>query len=278
MDLNKLKMKKELREKFRAEIFEDIPTCKLVPLDREMLDEILRTGIVILGGKGCGKSNVAKIITSEIIRKQDTTIQCKIIDKCQNWVHGFEPILYQELDSETESIYFGDDHILFNAHFRSSKEIKMYAAKMVGMDYEMQWIYKREGLMDNWILYIIEEAQNILGRYGLTGKEGQEWMTFISEGRNFNMNFIFIGQRAADIAAQAVERCQGYFFGKMTGDNDLKKIQRICGKNEAIHEIVPTLDVGQFIYWNGEEAKKFIDIPYYQVATKPMLWDGRGGI
>jgi len=278
MNLERLRERRKLRERFRAEIFEDIPICSFNPIPTELVNDILRSGLVILGGRGTGKTNVAKIINSEIIKNQSGYIQCKIIDKCQNWVHEFEPILYQNLDMNTNSLYFGDNHILFNSHFRSRSDIKSVIGKMVGMDYELQWKYKEHGVMDNWILYTIEEAQNILGRYGLTGKQGEEWMVFISEGRNFNMNYIFIGQRAADIATQAVERCQGYLFGKMTGDNDLKKIARICGKTEGVHEIVPTLDIGQFIYWDGEMARKIIDVPLYESPTTPVLWNGRNGI
>jgi len=273
-----LRTRRELREKFRTELFGDMPICRISPLPDDLLKSILRSGLTILGGRGTGKSNVAKIINSEIIRKQNGHIQCKIVDKVANWVREFEPILYQNLDSDTEEIYFGDDHILFNAHFRSRSEIKQMVGKMVGLDYELQWLYKEHGVMDNWILYTIEEAQNILGRYGLTGKQGEEWMVFISEGRNFNMNYIFIGQRAADIATQAIERCEGYLFARMTGDNDLKKIARICGKDEGVHEIVPTLDIGQFIYWDGESARKIVDVPLYETSTRPMLWNGRNGI
>lgn len=278
MNVEKLRERREIRERFRTEFFDDIPTCTISPLPNELLESILRSGLTILGGRGTGKSNVAKVINAEIIRRQNGYIQCKIVDKVANWVRGFEPILYQNLDPDTEEIYFGDDHILFNAHFRSRSQIKQMIGKMVGLDYELQWKYKEHDVMDNWILYTIEEAQNILGRYGLTGKQGEEWMVYISEGRNFNMNFIFIGQRAADIATQAIERCEGYFFGRMSGDNDLKKIARICGKDQGIHEIVPTLGIGEFIYWNGERARKIVDVPLYEPTTVPVAWNGRNGI
>ena len=70
------------------------------------------------------------------------------------------------------------------------------------------------------------------------------------------MGFIFIGQRLADISTKVVERAQGYLFGRTTGDNDLQKIRRICGKSSEVHLKVSRLGLGEFIYWNGVTAKQ----------------------
>lgn len=200
---------------------------------------------------------------------------------CQNLVHGFEPIFYQHINYDTrvpDDIYFGDDHFLYDIELSNVDEIKEIIGMIATTDFELQREYKKEYVMDNWILYCIEEAQNVIGTHALNGQSGKAWLKMISESRNFNMNFIFIAQRLADVSTKAVERCQGYLMGRMTGDNDLKKVQRICGKEIDVSTIIPKLELGEYIYWNGIEAIRIVDTPKYDISTKPIKWRGGMGI
>lgn len=58
-------------------------------------------------------------------------------------------------------------------------------------------------------LWIIEEAQNLLGRW-----INPTSLRAISEGRNYGLCFAFSTQRLADLSTQAVERCNAYLLGK----------------------------------------------------------------
>lgn len=291
---NALVKKRELRSQYLRELVASLPTKPLLPLDEEMVENIERSGLMIVGGRGTGKTNVAKVIASQLINSQNGNIQVKITDSCQNWMHQFEPIYYQHINDDTLipvtlnpvlgntsgacDIYFGDDHFLYDIEYEDIDLIQEFIGTMVSVDYGIQRTYKKHGVMDRWIIWIIEEAQNVLGTYALNGKKGKKWLKMISESRNFNMNFIFIGQRLADISTKAVERCQGLLMGRMTGDNDLRKIKRICGKDTGVHEIVPTLEIGEFLLWDGEEATKVVDVPLYETTQKPIPWKGGMGL
>jgi len=143
------------------------------------------------------------------------------------------------------------------------------------------------GVLFNWILYVIEEAQNVLGRYSLSRNTGRLWMKMISEGRNFGLGFVMIGQRGSDLSASVVERAQGYLFGRASGENDRRKIRRIVGDakikerfgdgeewkrvtGEKISEEVARLEVGQFIYFNSQFGR-LIQFPLYKTDGKPLL-------
>jgi len=281
MSREHLARKRELRQRYVEELLETLPTMSILPLPEVILDGLKQHGGIVVGGRGTGKTNLAKVITSQIIGGENGNIQIKIADSAQNWVHGYEPIYYQHLNMDTEfpeDIYFGDDHFLYDLEFWDVDEIQDIIGTLVATDYDIQRLYKKENLMDTWIIWCIEEAQNVLGTYAMNGARGKRWLKIISESRNFNINFLFVGQRLADISTKAVERSDGYFFGKTTGDNDLKKIKRICGKDSGVHEMVPTLDVGEFIYWNGAEAYKLVDVPLYVPTTRPTLWRNGMGI
>lgn len=242
-------------------------------LPEPILREIVKTGLCVLGGRGVGKSNLVKVLIREII-KLYPAIQPKIFDTCCNWKWEFEKILYQYITNGTRYVYSGKNPILFDMDFISADKAMDFVGKVTLNDYIQQRKKKEKlgGYNDRKILMVIEEAQNILGSYSLRRKKGKVWMKLISEGRNFGLGFILIGQRASNISTSALERMQGLFLGKMVSDNDLAKVRRICGRDSEMAEKVKNLDdVGDFIYWNGSSGYRF-NCPKYETDTQPILW------
>lgn len=256
-------------------LYKSTPIDDLIP--EEVLKNILDTGLVVVGSKGTGKSNVVKCIVSEII-KRNLNIQCKIFDTCCNWRNSFEPIPMQELNESSylTPIYNGKESILFDVQYDDPELIEQKIGEMVYIDFRDNRLKKNiYGSIPDWKLYIIEEAQNVLNTYSLNKKDGRMWLKSISEGRNFNLGFIFIGQRLADISTKVIERAQGYLFGKMTGDNDLKKVKDICSKKIANR--VKELKQGEFIYYSGKKQIQLLLAPEYTSNTKPILYTPKMG-
>jgi len=246
-----------------------LQTMSVNPLDERIKDAILSTGVGVFGSGKCGKTNLVKIIAGQL--HQDPNIQLKIFDKAQNWVHEFEEILYQDLDIftlEREGFYFGDQPILFNCRVTNPREIRTIISEIVGYDYDLHWEFKEVEEMERWIVYVIEEAQNILGSIGIY----DIWNTFISEGRNFNMAFIFIARRMAQVSTKARENMQSFIWGRMLGENDLKKIRQVAGKEIA--EAVQELPRYEFIYYCAGEPYRIVDVPLYEAQGMPIRWDG----
>lgn len=255
------------------------------------MEEMLKSGLVVVGSKGCGKSNAVKEIISQILTGKALTekiARCKIYDTCQNWRHEFERIPFFEVD---EYIHVDDyliqgennDVILYDFELSNVDDIMHLVGESIKRDFATNREMKKRGSgsIPYWDIYCIEEAQNVLGSYSLNKDTGKFWLKAISEGRNFNMAFIFIGQRLADISTKAIERAQGYLFGKITGDNDKNKIRRICGKIITVdnnHDVdirakISSLKQGQFIYWNGVQGWT-IDFNLYKSNTKPYQING----
>lgn len=247
-------------------------------LPMPILLEILKSGLVIAGGKGEGKSNSAKVLLAEIMRQVDQLpfeIQCKIFDTACNWRWMFEPILFQEVKDGSRYIYNGKKDILYDVAMTDEDVVMNFIQKIVMNDFEAQRQKKIAVNGDRtkfgWKLYCLEEAQSSLSRFSLIRRNGKRMLKSISEGRNMNQCYIVIGQRLAEMATGLIERCHGMMFGKMVGANDLRKIRNKCGAESGIAEEVKQLDVGQFIYWNGNSAYKFY-CPEYIVDTQPVEW------
>jgi len=246
-------------------------------LPSKILNGILKGGLVIVGGKGCGKSNAGKVFTAEIIRKQPLPIQVKIFDTASNLRWDFEDIIYQEITEKTRYFYDKEDnHVLFDIALINDDDILKFMERVVMNDYLKQRARKAElgGHNDKWILYMVEEAQNIIGTHSLMRRSGRRLLKLFSEGRNFGLSFIFIGQRLADVSTKAIERCNGYLYGRMTGDNDLAKLKRIVGRKSPIVSNVQKLDAGkgQFIFYNGMSTYN-VQVPLYDAkGMKPKLF------
>jgi len=254
-------------------------------LTTEIIQEILDTGLIIIGSKKCGKSNSAKIIASEMIKNLE--FQIRVFDSCANWRHEFEPIVYTVMNEDTRYYYSGEKNVLYDLEYMDIEESMIRIGQIAQNDYIKQRYLKNNGGMKRWIIYFVEEAQNVLGTYSLTKQTGKLWVKLISEGRNFNQAYILIGQRMAEISARAVERAQGYLFGRASGDNDRKKISRIVGDARIkerfgdgedwktvtegeIGDEVARLERGQFIYYNGRFGR-LIHFPLYKTDSKPLL-------
>lgn len=238
-----------------------------------ILNGILKTGLVVVGGKDTGKSNAGKVIASEIIRNQPLPIQVKFFDTASNLRWNFDPILYQSIDEKTRYFYDGNEHILFDIALVDEVDILSFIERVILTDYYRMRERKEElgGHIDKWILYMCEESQNLIGSYSLMRREGIRLLKFFSEGRNFNQSYILIGQRLADVSTKAIERCNGYLFGKMTGDNDIAKLKRIVGRDSAIVNDIKKLEVekGQFLFYNGNSTYDFNCPKYDSKGEKP---------
>lgn len=242
----------------------------VVPLDATIKADILESGIFVSGGPKSGKTNLVMDIAGQLMK--DDNIQLKVFDSAQNYVHNFENITYQDLDIDTlenEGFYFGDQSILFNMNIVTPKDSKKTISEIVSYDYEYQRQLKEIGEMNRWIVYVVEEAQNILYNVGDT----DVWRTFISQGRNFNLAFIFITRRMAEVHPKVRSHMRGFMWGRPNDALEIEKATKAMG--EEIAMMLPKLNTGEFIYWRGLNGYTINNVPLYKSSTNPTKWDGK---
>lgn len=232
-----------------------------------IIDDLLKRSCTIIANPQMGKTNLAKILVSEIVRQRPFLTNVKVFDVAQVWRHSYlSNFKMQEVNDNTIKIFAENENIIFDIEFEDSERIMQFMGNTVLLDYQENRLKKKmaNGKLGDYHIYIIEEAQNSLGSYSLSRETYRIWLKMISEAGNFNMSFVFLGQRASDISTKAIERSQTYFVGKCIGDNNIKKLQRILGSNagveqlqEPLHEKAKRLKVGEFIFWNGATAWLF---------------------
>lgn len=247
-----------------------------------IIDSVLRNGLILVANKGYGKTNALKILIQQLLIRND--IRAKIFDPVGQFRFNFIEIPYLEINENTPNLIYNVNpfcNLLHDIGFIDPTLRRLSITDIIMRDFAMRRDERiaNFGSIPNWVVYAFEECQNLIGTYALSGNIGKFWLAFVSECRNYNMSYIMTTQRLADVSTKALERCGNYLFGKQSGDNDLKKIKRIAG--EQIMNKVKMLDIGEFIYWEGNKGKamqsgKFplfkSDNHPYPIPKKKSFW------
>jgi hypothetical protein len=123
-------------------------------------------------------------------------------------------------------------------------------------------------------IYVIEEIQNILGSFSLSGTSGEFWLKEISEGRNYGQYIIGLGQRFGDISAKVVERTRYFLLGAISGDNDARKIRSMFGseKGQRVVNCMLGLSKAQFLWLDKEQPENSFKVyfPEFKQNGQPF--------
>jgi hypothetical protein len=200
-------------------------------------------------------------------------VKVMIFDTVLVWRHRFDSVPYVDL-TEIRYLPLTQD-LIVDVPFVDSYMTRNAIGEVVMNDF----IHKRNlkmnlnGEIPYINVYVIEEIQNCLGTYSMSGKEGRFWLKIVSECANFGQVIIGIGQRFADISTKIVDRTRYYLIGATSGDRDLVKIRGIGGKGLA--EKVKALKKGEFIFFDKEdkETMTLIYFPKFKQKGKPTPHD-----
>jgi hypothetical protein len=240
-------------------------------IPEEVVTAILKGGLCVVAGRGYGKTNVIKVLVSELIEHDNPQITCKIVDPTLQYRFNFLDMPYIELNKEKENkVYYLEpmEDVIYDIGYSDPEQRRRKITELVLTDFELRRdeMVVNMGATVGWYVHVIEECQNVLRT--ISGKTGAFWLTYLSEARNYNISYIMTTQRLADVSTKASERMYNYLFGRMVGDNDLRKVKSIA--NKTVMERVKTLGVGQFLFWNGDaEESRLVNFPLFQPTGTP---------
>ena len=237
----------------------------------EILEDILQKGLIFCAEKGHGKTDACKHIVRRFIKTRPD-VRINIFDTCLNWRHTYDKIPYMEMRTVIDTVP-DVPHIIVDVPFPSAHDTRTAISSAVIKDFNIKCELKKVSLdLPYWDLYVIEEIQNVFGSWAISGLEGEFWKKEVSEGRNWKQSYLGLGQRLADIDAKIVERCKGYMFGRLVGDNNMQKVRRIVGKNgNNVVEAIKVLGIGQFIFYSGDKVTQF-NFPKWESTEKPYQY------
>jgi len=134
-------------------------TKEIIP--QHILKNVLQRRCNIIANPQTGKTNLLKIIVSEIVRQQ-LPCQVRLYDTAQVLRHSFlSSFKFQEINDSTREKYVGTDNILFDIEYHEGDKTMGF----IGNDILEAYKYNRQrkkfngGKLNDWILYGIEEAE-----------------------------------------------------------------------------------------------------------------------
>lgn len=254
-----------------------------IPIDPELKKRLLEIienakqngGMMVIGSNQCGKTTAVMWLMRLIVTSSEHEVQkyqSKIFDTCLNWRYKFDVCPYIEYGSERSKLIPTEQDLIIDMIDPDPISVKRSIAEILQGDFEHKRELKEKflGVNQQTNFYVIEEVQNVFGRMGLAGQSGRYLRRIFSEGSNFAMCIIGLGQRLADIDTMIVERRRYFLFGRMNGENDLKKIKAMFG--DQVVGAVQGCAVGEFIFHDKEKkliAK--IAFPEWTQNGKPFL-------
>ena len=215
------------------------------PFDFEIdLEEALRSGVFISGGRGTTKSNLAMLIADRLMKKG---IIVKAFDISRAWRKSSIPY-YVEVGSKgsiTVSLY---ESCVFDLSRLTPKAAKDFISKFLDNEWKLQISIPEEKRKP--IVYVFEEVQLLIPQWSLRGD--QYVLRLMTTGRNFKLGFVAITQRPALCDTSVFELSFQRYFARMDGQNDLKKVANHIG---AKARELQNLKLGEFLYDMGTQTK-----------------------
>lgn len=229
------------------------------------IEELVRSGLSIAGGKGTAKSNLAMIIADKLLRKGFVV---KVFDISRVWEKKSSvPNLIQVKNDSSLRIDLYQSTI-FDLSRLTPKACKDFISKVL----QLEWNYQLDVAEEErkTIIYVFEEVQFLVPQGSLRSNEAQYVLRLMTTGRNFQLGYIGITQRPALSDTSVFELSFQRYFSRMDGQNDIKKVSNYVGAEKAGQ--LQNLRLGQFYYDRGAETK-LIETEEFKSRVKPSkVW------
>jgi len=284
-------------KKFRSQIMDTQQNnIELKTLVKDILDF---GDLLIISNKGYGKTNSLMVLAEEFMNLP----HCRtiIFETFPKWINEFSMIpyayinddmvierdnaIYYENPSENygwfskDRTYFlrnseeigkildSNKNLLFCLEIEDYTRLSWFVTLMVYQFYRTNYLtaYKY-GIqkIKYHVVFIIEEAQNILDRTVVDKKIFNKLRKMFSEARNLKIHFIMATQRCQDINTRIRGRSR-FLIGKVNLDDYNLKIRRLLRNSKYCKQVL-TLPKGSFIYPDKDVIVKF---PKFKPNGKP---------
>jgi len=224
------------------------------------LNEALRSGVFIAGGKGTTKSNLGKIIAQKLMEKNVTV---KVFDISRAWLKSSIPYVYKITTNIRSDVNLYRS-VIFDLSVLLPKDTKRFISLILAKEWDMQ--VRLTELQRKWIVYVFEEVQDLIPQGRLRSNEAQQVLRLFTTGRNYKMSYVAITQRPALTDTSVFELTFQKYFARMNGENDLRKVANYIGAKAYDLE---KLRIGEFFYDKGSETK-WITTEEFKAKTKPQ--------
>ena len=229
---------------------------------KKIVEDLYLYPVVCVAQRGHGKTTLVKKLVESA-----PEIVWKIFDVSQSWYHS-APVAYR-MWVKPESTYKENvRNCVYELGQLSEADRRAFIAYIIGQDYDARYmgvfidgpeVIEKIPL----IVYIIEESNVIFNSYSLNKTDeagdifrpGEILRDFISVGRNYGLNGVFVTTASMGELSTRIRRRASLLMGQVLGGSELGAIRRRANKETV--EKVKTLKRFEFVYWNGTTSQKF---------------------
>lgn len=218
---------------------------------------IMKEGCFVIGGRGCGKTNLLKLLVVELLKHK---IEVKVIDSALAWKdYPLPKFRVKDVDSVNNKW-----NTIYDCSRLSVLEIREFVSEMMSEDVREAILLTDAGRKPK-CCYVLEEAQNVILPNSLRTLKFQEISRFVTQGRNFGLSYVCSTQRLASTDVNLVEISGVKYWGKMGGHRNLIKARAWLSKFNTWR--LRDLEVGQFYLQIGSKVK-LLRLPVFKPTEK----------
>lgn len=233
------------------------------------LNEVLKSGLAIVGGRGTAKTTTAKHLIRRFIREK-ASVRIRAFEDAYEFSKNSDIPFYQILTENTRRIYALSQCTYFTGKLYNPEDATTILRSFVIRDWgkQVEKVLASNGQYDKWILYVTDDSHSILDRYSLSRTINKTLLRWVGTGRNYCMSYITVSQRFQSIPTQLLERINtGYLIFKLTGANNKIKLKAI-GLTKPTIKRIERLKTGEAVYYH-EGKEEMIYIPKFKAVSKP---------
>jgi hypothetical protein len=208
------------------------------------IERIMKEGCIIVGGRGCGKSNLAKLLVQQALTCK---IQVKVIDSSLAWKNYPLPKI-----KVRKGRIVCKPNAIYDLSRLSVIEMREFVTAMISED-TMRAIELTDLGVNAPLLYVLEEVQNLVFPNTLRMLKYQELSRFATQGRNFGLAYVGLTQRLSSIDVNLAEISGVKFWFKLEGENNLRKARAWLNKYTVWN--LRNLEIGQAYLQIGAKIK-----------------------
>jgi len=178
------------------------------------VEAIAREGSFVVGGRGCGKTNLLKILVQRMINRK---IRVKVLDSCLAWKgYPLPTVRVKKLEA------FQKWNTIYDLSRLSVLEARELVSKMMARDVQEAIALTDAGVKPKCV-YVLEEAQNLIPSNSLRAKRFMEISRFVTQGRNFGLSYVCSTQRLSSVDINLIEISGVRYWFKLEGHRSLVK-------------------------------------------------------
>jgi len=239
----------------------------------DIVEIILNECCFISGGRRSGKTNLGILLVDQLLKSD---VQVKVIDSSRQWLKRSSVPYYMKVELARVSSYGLFDiwdlpnvwNCIYDCSRLTTAQLREFVQGMMRHDFQEAVILDEQGVKVK-ACYILEECQNLIPNSALRSYSFQEISRFVAQGRNFGLSYIALTQRLASVDSNLVEISGLKYFGKLEGDNNLRKAKAWLLKPYL--QQARDLAVGEFFHQYGSKIT-LEKVPLFQSLTKPQLY------